>query len=216
MRISLIQINTLFFIACSMFYACGDDGDPGPQGPQGEQGEQGLQGPQGDSGEQGAQGEQGETGAQGDQGPQGEPGEPGTANVIYSQWIGSQLGPQFSEADNFNIDTDYLIDLEQDMVRVYGRDQANDNLIHPLPYTDFEEDDYYTFSVTNASGFGTPPVGRINIEARSTNLSFSNFGKFSAFRYVIVPGAVLDGGRIKAPVDYDDYAAVKAYYNLPD
>lgn len=37
------------------------------------------------------------------------------------------------------------------------------------------------------------------------------------FRYIIIPGGnPISTGRIAAPVNYYDYEAVKAYFNIPD
>ena len=219
MKTQLIQIGSLLVVACCMFLACGDDGDPGPQGPQGEQGLQGTpgaqgeQGPQGDQGEPGAQGEQGEQGtqgAQGDKGDKGDKGETGTANVIYSDWIESPFGPPEAQSKFFNLAEGAPFDLNTDVVLVYGRFDSGVPIVSILPFLEVDEAEYYHFTTIVINNV-------IRVLAKSTDGVNSFFDEFAEYRYVIIPGGVsVSGGRIKPPVDYNDYQAVKAYYNIAD
>ena len=190
MKISVIKINTLLFAACCMFFACGDDGDPGPQGPQGEQGVEG---------------------------PQGEQGEPGTANVIYSDWIPSGFPDGFLTEKEFNIflPDDLPFNGFTDVLLVFGRTNDNDNaFVRPLPYSDLSAGLYYSYFFRGNIDEDIDPS--IRIIGRDDNGGFLNF--FISFRYVIIPGGVeaVSDGRVKAPVDYNNYEAVKSYYNIPN
>ena len=208
MKRKFMHAGALLFLASCLFLACGDDGDPGPQGAQGPQGEQGSQGPQGPQGDEGEQGEQGEQ------------GEPGTANVIYSDWIDSPFddptlpsnNPDLADSKSFTLVTSDVLNPNRDVVMVYGRVTGLLSDVHTLPYSDIEESSEYSFyfdPVINAT--------QINVTAQTTDGALSFFDKFTDYRYVIIPGGTpADTGKSTSPVDYEDYEAVKAYYNIPD
>ena len=203
------QFLTLSMVGClSLFlcFACGDDGDPGPAGPQGEQGIQGEQGPQGEDGEQ---------------------GEPGTANVLYSGWIPSGFNQGITTEKEFNIELPATLEFDgfTDLLLVYGRtNEANNSFVRPLPH--LAEGAFYTFMFRGDAEDNVTPSIRILASSEAVNpLDF-----FVEFRYVIIPGGasadnveIISGristgnarGRMNTRVDYNDYEAVKAYYNIP-
>ena len=52
-----------------------------------------------------------------------------------------------------------------------------------------------------------------DFEIRDTYGRYDNI-TYNRLRYVIIPGNITAGG--KSSLDYNDYEAVKAFYNLPD
>lgn len=211
MKLQLIQISLLLSLFVGLA-SCTIEGDPGPQGPQGDQGPQGIQGPQGSQGIQGPQG------SPGIQGPKGDLGAPGTANVIYSEWTNFQSGGWSALTNFFNqkrrnyqiteprINADIL---DRGDVRVYVKFSGSSISVQALPIRQSitqNKDQHlgYTLQTNNIIVFlynedGTDP---------------GTFGAGNQYRYLIIPGGT-PGGRT-APVDYNDYDAVKAYYRLPD
>ena len=208
MKRKFMNAGAMLFLASCILFACSEDGDPGPQGAQGPQGEQGPQGPQGPQGDEGEQGEQGQQ------------GEAGTANVIYSDWIDSPFddptlpsnNPDLADSKVFTLLTSSDLDPNRDVVMVYGRVSGVLADVHILPYSDIEGSAEYSFNLNiliNAI--------RVRVMAQTTDGSFSFLDKFSDYRYVIIPGGTpADTGKSTSPVDYEDYEAVKAYYNIPD
>ncbi len=209
MKTRLFKTNYLAFVFFLMIAACSQDGEPGPQGPKGEQGEQGLQGPQG---------EEGPEGPEGPQGPQGPQGATGAANVIYSAW----LQPVWNDSDGATFKR-MIIDVPELNMNMWDRGliymywKTNNGSTFPLPW------------VTNNVATGTPTIARtflirgatklwVEIRKYSGDLVASEFSAANGnrIRYVLVPGGVAASGRIAAPVDFDNYEEVKAYFNLPD
>ena len=190
MKRKFMNAGAMLFLASCILFACSEDGDPGPQGAQGPQGEQGPQGPQGDEGEQGEQ------------------GEAGTANVIYSDWFADDFKSDPDDFDQFPLVEGLQgFNPDQDLLIVYAKFQNAS--ITTLPYTNIGDAELYSFRYF-------PESGNLNIQAWITDNELTVFSEFSEFRYVIVPGGVAAGGRVTSPVDYDDFNAVKAYYNIPD
>src|SRR5690606_27413243 len=97
----------------SLLFACSkEDGKDGAVGPMGPQGEQGVAG---------ADGEQGVTGADGEQGEQG---DTGTANVIFSEWVNTELGASIEAvSSSFTISATNINAsmLNSGTILVYGR-----------------------------------------------------------------------------------------------
>ena len=200
MKRKFMNAGAMLFLASCILFACSEDGDPGPQGAQGPQGEQGPQGPQGPQGDEGEQGEQGQQ------------GEAGTANVIYSDWIDSPFISALANSRSFTLLSSGDLNPNRDIVMVYGRVDGTLTDVHVLPYSDIEESSEYFFNLN-------PLVTEteVIVRAQKTDGSLGVFDKFADYRYVIIPGGTpANTGKSASPVDYEDYEAVKAYYNIPD
>ncbi len=154
----------------------------------------------------GAVGPQGATGAVGPQGtpgaggPTGPKGDPGTANVTYSPWADVTFtgsGTLYTASVTAPGITQAVLNTAA--IHVYWR--VTSGYYVQLPYSEVVSTTTYTL-------LHRLFVGRIDLRA---SYALSTGQKI---RYVIIPGGVA-GGR-KAAVDMNDYAAVKAYYHIPD
>ncbi len=181
-------LRVILLLAIVGFAGCSKDGEPGPQGPKGDQGEQGTQG------EQGLQ------------------GEPGTANVMYSEWI----TPEWYESSAnyliwYQTDENMTEDIvDKGMVHIYYKDNTYN---HVRTLTNPPADVSFTVILrkyTSSSEY-TIYLGAYSADASDLETLETNY----KFRYVLVPGAVLTGGR-KADLDYENYEAVKAHFGIPD
>ena len=183
---------TYWFIACIsilLLFSCAEDGEPGPQGEKGDHGEKG------------------------EQGDQGEKGEPGIANVVYSDWIGPLLEGRSSLAYVPLAEFDKtLYDPNSSVFLLYGTTESGGE-INPLPLTLNETTYGYWVDQTRPD----PSVGLIYLFRDAPTPASVPIGRTipTHFRYVIIPGGVSVGGRLAQP-DFDDYEAVKKFYNLPD
>ena len=155
---SILALSVLTVMgACSS--EDGEDGAIGPQGPQGEQGPQGAPG------------------------EQGEQGETGTANVIYSDWIESELDDDIiATGSGFDIDVPDLTQeiVNEGVVLVFGRNVPGLGSpdIFQLPF--ITSSNFYSFRIEDAE------VLRItvaSIDGTSVGTPF-----FEDYRYVIIPG----------------------------
>lgn len=156
-----------------------------------------LTGCEGEAGPQGPEGPQGAQGVQGDAGPQG---DPGTANVIYSDWTGFDIGNWEALASEFGSDVrNYPVAvsdlsaniLSTGMIFVFVRFNGFGDDVIPLPYTGniiggFQRL-YYQASVseimikmTNDDGVGDPGI-------------FGSTGLDNAYRYILIPGGTSAG-----------------------
>ncbi|MBC9794741.1 collagen-like protein [Sinomicrobium weinanense] len=216
----IVLIVSIGLVACSA--EDGDIGPPGPQGEQGVQGEQGPQGEQGSEGEQGPQGEQGpagEDGVDGQDGQDGQDGEDGNANVMYSDWffpdwnMSDLVRFKRMEVEDSNFSDTWL---EGGATLVYWR--TNNGSTFLLPWNSYNT-------------AGNLVIERSVIYRSSTSIwiTIKKYGSdFTAeetegqvggiirnrIRYVIIPGNV--NLPAKSALDYSDYDAVKAHYNIPD
>lgn len=219
-------------ITAGMAACKGDAGPEGPQGPKGDKGDQGpagpagtagangapgSTGPKGDKGDPGSTGAQGPQGTPGAQGPQGAQGPAGTANVIYSAWLNfpaSSPGYMSSGAEKtwtFGAPRVTQEVLDKGTVLAYGK-ATND--VYSLPLTEIFEGRLESYSIVWTLGvirFYRKYAGAGSAPASFTSSSYAGF---TAFRYVIIPGGIPAGRQ--AAIDYNDYEAVKKYYNLPD
>ncbi len=182
----------LFFsliIAGALFVSC--EGTEGPAGPKGDTGETGATGPQGPAGA---------TGPAGVAGPAGPKGDTGNANVIQVTY-GSRV---HSGAElTYNLPTSISLTLMNSAAfHTYVRAGA---FWYSLPGNITNNFSYRTY--TRANG-GSPAV-YIN------RLTGTGNHTFESTRIVIIPANDLKNGR-QAALDFNDYLAVKAYYNLPD
>ena len=173
----------------------------GPVGPQGQQGEQGAPGTNGTNGAPGA------NGAQGVPGPQGPQGAAGTANVIYSAWT-KKTNANWVNWNTIAATTTLEAPamtaalIGNGTVLVYMRYNL---VVYPLPYA------------LNAN------IGSVDFSFVPGVITVRNYIDFvklakpigdADFRYVLIPGGA--AARQSAPVDYNNYEAVKAYYHLPE
>ncbi len=193
-----------FLLSCSA-----EDGAIGPQGPQGEPGATGPQG------EQGLQGEQGPAGVDGQNGQDGTDGEDGTANIIFSEWMRAD----WNDVDTAQLKTMHvpITEISSDELRrrtlVYMYlGQFGSNSRYPMPGKGRWSNTWYSFSF----GSTTPGFEGIIIRLESTNgvdlTEFQYSGdRGNIFRYILIPESAQAG-----KLNYSDYEAVKAFYNLPD
>ncbi len=201
-------LRTLIVIVVIIFiYACkGEKGDIGPSGTNGNNGTAGATGQTGATratgvgtpGATGAKGDKGDTGAKGDKGDTGTTGATGTANVLYSDWLDliPNVLPSFQTTIVAHKITQNILDTGD--VRVYLKIPNDNNLVTLLPYSTLSYNIFLGKIVFSVSGAG------------------SVINRGLKIRYIIIPGGISIGSGRKAAVDYTDYEAVKAYYNLVD
>lgn len=186
----------LLIATTTLFTSCSKDGAAGPAGQQGEKGDKGDTGPGG---------------------PAGPKGDPGSANVIYSNWLDVAYKPDTVHLAGGGIDTiGYYANVDAPKlttnmlstgeVKIYvNLNHVNDPVITTIPY--------------NGNGIF------INFVAYESTIEFysnidagtfqSNTGvKYQQYRYVIIPGGTQ--ARTASAVDWNNYAAVKAYLGLKD
>jgi len=166
-------------------------------------------------GKDGANGADGATGATGPAGPKG---DSGSGTVIYSAWLDVPFKPDTVHRVSGKIDTigyyatidapkltQALVSTADVKVFINGKD-ASDPVIYPLPYYD---------AVSGLNIRVSAYTQKIQIDANGDMSTYSSGGKkYQQFRYMIVPGNNL--ARSAAPVNWSDYAAVKAYLGLKD
>ena len=160
----------------------------------------------------------GEDGAIGPAGTDGEQGEPGTANVIYSDWIASEI-PQImpSASQNFpiaeNIEDDII---DSGVILVYGRTASN--AVWALPtILDFSSEVNYSFAVSSAKEL------TVVVSLVSGPLSLPNNAYLTDYRYVLIPGGQSIGSDTSADVsgknvDYSkmSYEEITTQFNIPE
>ncbi|MCB0372444.1 MAG: collagen-like protein [Muricauda sp.] len=189
-----MALSSVLVASCSP-----EDGADGAVGPQGPQGEQGVAGPQGE------------------QGDQGEQGEPGTANVIYSDWVNTELGDNIlSTSASFTIDAP---EIDADMLNfgtilVYARriDGVIGNIVYQLPIV-----------------FGAARQQSYYFRAQSDEIIISVVGNeegenvgdgtfLEQYRYVLIPGGVSTSGKSASEMDFTkmSYDELIAYFNIPE
>ncbi|MCR9226464.1 MAG: hypothetical protein NXH90_03455 [Flavobacteriaceae bacterium] len=207
MKTNVLSVKTLFIAALSIVLATScssEDGEDGAIGPQGPQGEQGVAGP---------------AGAQGEQGEQGEQGDPGTANVMYSEWVGTELGSNIlSSSASFDIDAP---EIDPDMLNygtilVFARriDLGGDgNIVYQLPIVfGAARQQSYFFVATDGNI-------RISVHANEEGEDVLDGAYLEQYRYVLIPGGASTTGKAAADdVDYAkmSYEQVIEYFNIPE
>lgn len=150
---------------------------------------EGPAGPQGDAGVQGLQGSAGQ---------QGPPGPAGTANVIYSDWLTYDLkAGVYSGLYYARILAPKLTQaiLDKGDIKLYISSYGQ---VWPLPFT-LMPNFYFQYS-----------LGIIDLFSPTDWDTYSGY----KIRYVFIPGSVHARGL--PTIDWNDYEAVKRYYNLPD
>ncbi|RDY59901.1 collagen-like protein [Flagellimonas nanhaiensis] len=206
-KTKLIYTLAILFIGSLIASCSAEDGETGPAGPQGPQGEQG---PAGANGADGAQGEQGEQ------------GDPGTANVMYSDWIDTELGNNIVGASaSFVIDAP---DIDEDMldfgtILVYARrtDVSLGSLVYPLPvvFGAARQQSYY-FRAQDGEI-------RISVATNEEGESAGDGSFLEQYRYVLIPGGTPvtsgpPGGLGSKAVDYSKmtYEQVAKHFNFEE
>ncbi len=203
-----VRILSFLFMSVLIF-SCAEDGEIGPAGADGTNGTDGADGA---------------TGPQGAAGQDGEDGEDGNANVIYSDWF----SPVWNITNGSNektmeiVDQDFVAAQENGVILLYWATQ--DESTHLLPWNTFNSLGTISISrdyeIKGSSGKVELTIrnyellGSLNDQDTEGTISGVTYNQL---RYVIIPGSTSNSiGRIAAEVDYEDYEAVKAYYNIPD
>jgi hypothetical protein len=175
MKTNVLSFKTIFIMAMSIVLATScssEDGEDGAIGPQGEQGPAGPAGPQGEQGEQGEQ------------------GDPGTANVIYSDWVNTELGNSIvTTSSSFDIEAP---EIDSDMLNlgtilVYGRRvelPGEGNIVYPLPIVFGSARQQSYFFVATSENI------RITVHANEEGESVGDGSYLEQYRYVLIPGGV--------------------------
>ena len=189
----------------------GEQGEQGEQGPEGPQGEQGEQGPQGPEGPQGEQGEQGLQGLQGPQGPAGEDGEDGNANVMYSEWMDFVWNESdFARNKSMRVvDANFSENYYGGAVLFYMK--YNNGRTFPFPHYIYRSTGELQLR-KDALTLGASGEALIVFVKYGEDFVASDYEN-TQFRYIIIPGSV---ELSKSTLDYSDYEAVKAHYNIKD
>ncbi|MFT3827393.1 MAG: collagen-like protein [Chitinophagaceae bacterium] len=163
-------------------------------------------------GDAGAKGDKGDPGATGPEGPAG------AANVIYSTWLDVPFKPDTIHTSGGKIDTiGYysginvpkltLALLSTSDIKVYvNLNTAADPVIAPLPYVEESGIVIRFVAYEKAVQFSS------NVDAGTYQDRQGN--KILQYRYVIIPGGV--AARKADNINWNDYAAVKAYLGLKD
>ncbi len=179
----------------------------GPIGPIGPTGANGVIGATGAIGAIGATGATGTTGAKGDKGDKGDTGvtgatgATGNANVI-----------QISYTSRPHTGTDLLYNLPATITKAifdncaYFVYVSNGSNTYALPGWFTGGTNSYRTYTAGTAGIQGIYIGRVAGAGTDT---------FATTRIVVIPASDLRTGR-RAAVDYNDYEAVKKYYNLPN
>ncbi|MBX2952732.1 MAG: collagen-like protein [Leadbetterella sp.] len=178
---------TVFMTAC--------DGDGGPEGPEGPKGDKGEQGPAGPAG---ATGPKGDTGATGAQGPKG---DTGNANVIQFSFGAKSWGNTIGALNSFSLSGITASIAEKSAFFTYIK---NGNLWYPVPGEISTYGEFRTYITPGSSS--TVTVRRVSVGIVLNS---------DATRIILMPANDLRNGR-QAAVDFNDYVAVKKFYDLPD
>lgn len=151
-------------------------------------------------------------------GDDGAKGDTGTANVMYSPWLDVTFEPD-TDANGDTVIWYGTIDapkitkaiLDSGSVKVYFNvNTAAEPAVFPLPISDF-----YSFAFITQLGVYFQ-VGKIemycDLDASSFTTTTGN-QKAWQYRYIIIPGGVPTG---RSAINWNNYEAVKTYYNIPD
>ena len=168
----------------------------------------------GEDGEDGIDGINGIDGVDGADGVDGEDGEPGTANVIYSDWVDTELSNSIGgssasfEINAPEVDTDMLT---SGTILVYAnRIEGEDMLVYPLPvvFGAARQQSYYFRASTGSI--------RITVVANEEGETAGDGTFLEQYRYVLIPGGVSTSG--KAAIDYTNmkYDELLDFFNIPE
>jgi hypothetical protein len=146
----------------------------------------------------------------------GDKGDTGTANVMYSPWLDVTYSVVKNTAGDTvawvgNIPAPKLTKniLDSGAVKVYwNAGTPASPAVFPLPFNDA----YGLAGVQNLNVYFT--VDTINLYATEDASTYLTSGtKANQYRYVIIPGGTSTG---RSAVNYNNYEAVKQYFNIPD
>jgi hypothetical protein len=172
-----------------------------------------CEGPEGPAGLDGLEGAQGVQGATGAQGPAGPAGASGTSNVIYSPWITNVWekvpNPLFVQ-HTFAAPLITQAVLDKGVVLVYFKESADSNFIKILPSA-FYLNGELIFTIDSFFELGKLTVFH-GISKAPNGEGIETFRPDSQTRYIIIPGGV--AGRIKYPVDFNNYEEVCSYFGI--
>jgi hypothetical protein len=206
----LMAMAIIFMDACKA--EKGDVGPIGPIGPTGAigaTGAVGATGQNGATGTTGATGATGTTGATGAKGDKGDKGDTGATGATGATGNANVIQVTYGSKTHTGSDLEYIIPasitkatLDNSAYFVYVSNSGGNTYDLPGWFTG-GVNSYRTYNYTPSNSVY---VGRI---------SGSGSDIFTKTRIVIIPANDLRNGR-KAAVDYSDYNAVKAFYNLPD
>ena len=159
-------------------------------------------------------GDQGPAGAEGPAGPAGPQGVPGNANVILYTF-GTQT---FTGATSYILSNLSRGRVDSSMVLVYYNPSTEtETAWYPCPgggSGGVYETRYFIFQSSISPSKYTLGLRAIT----PSGTAYSNPLTFTKLRVIItLTSSIIPGGRSSQPVvDYNDYYAVKKYFNLPD
>ena len=168
---------------------------------------------EGPAGEVGPAGPQGATGAAGPQGATGATGQTGNANVIQISYAAKTWAITRGSAQQFILPNITPAIMNSSAILIYMTSAANPSNTTGYPWysipgtvlsTDLVEHEFYfqTTFAGNTSG--------INVYRKIASASTLT----ATTRIILIPANDLRNGRLT--VDFNDYNAVKKYYNLKD
>lgn len=188
---SILLLSGLFFVI--FLISCGKkDGAPGPVGPAGPIGPAGPAGPKGDA-------------------------SSSDSDVIYSDWLDVPFAADTFMTRGGGIDTlgyyavidvpkltSTLLGTADIKVYINSKD-ASDPVIYSLPFNAISGLNIEVSAFTQG----------IQLYSNGNMSTYSAQGKkYQQYRYMIVPGNIQ--ARLESPVNWSDYASVKAYLGLKD
>lgn len=198
----------------------GCSADDGAVGPPGEPGKDGING---------VDGKDGEDGTDGQDGADGTDGQDGNANVIYSDWF----YPVWNEFDTPRAkrmvvkNPEFGKNYDDGVILFYWI--TNNGSTFLVPWNTYSSSTgaliiSRSMNIRGGSGDVWITIRRYDrdFEIRDTYGQYDGI-TYNRLRYVIIPGNINAGGKSssnkdneKSPLDYSNYEAVKAFYNIPD
>lgn len=177
------------FAAGFMFVAC--EGDVGPQGAKGDTGTVGAAGPKG---------------AAGDKGDTGTPGTNGSSVVVVIDVTGGEIAAGIGAWGGWNLSSTQATFAEapNSVIMLYLQTPSGDWYRVPGPV--IAENGIHTMAMEMHNNAGAAQVRTVRVKGAGVL-------KFTAGRLIVIKS---DPNARRAGVNYDDYEAVKKYYNLAD
>ncbi|MCD9018421.1 hypothetical protein [Parachryseolinea silvisoli] len=146
----------------------------------------------------------------GDKGDTGQPGPAGEdgAGVIYSPWLNVEFdyddGSYLSHLEVPELTNEIL---SKGDIRVYvNLSSATEPAVFPLPFLEDDNELYYIRYAALLNGITL----QANFDASTSSGDDPNL----QYRYVLIPGS--EAARKAKDIDWNNYAAVKAYLKLAD
>lgn len=177
------------FAVSFMFVAC--EGDVGPEGAKGDTGDVGATGPKG---------------AQGDKGDTGAPGVDGSSVVFALDAGGGEIPAGVGMGVGWNLPGSHATFAEtpSSVILVYLQVPAGDWYRVPGPVIGSNGTHTFAMGVYDNAGVA---------QVRATRTEGVGPLRFEAGRIIVIRSG---SNARQAAVDYDDYEAVKKFYNLAD